>query len=81
MSFDGRQQEIDQNFDFFQSQFKRLDQEHRGEFALLRHQEIIGFFKRVEDAAAEAEQRFPDRLYSIQIVEPEPVDLGFVARA
>lgn len=81
MSADIRQHEIDQNFDFFQSQFKQLDVEHRGEYVLLRHQRIIGFYDRVEDAARDAERRFTDHLYSIQIVEPEPVDLGFVTRA
>jgi hypothetical protein len=81
MSADVRQREIDRNFDFFQNQLKQLDPAHRGAFVLLRHQEIVGIFDRVEDAAKEAEQRFSDHLYSIQIVEPEPVDLGYVTRA
>lgn len=81
MSDDLRKREIDRNFDYFQSQFKDLADAHRGEFVLLRHQEIIGIFERVEDAAHEAQTRFSDRIYSIQVVEPEPVDLGFVARA
>ncbi|WP_310475293.1 hypothetical protein [Sandarakinorhabdus sp.] len=81
MSLDARQREIDRNFDFFLSQFRQLDEGHRGEYVLLRHQQIIGFYDRVEDAASDAQQRFGDHLYSIQIVEPEPVDLGFVTRA
>jgi hypothetical protein len=81
MSDDVRKLEIDRNFDYFQSQFKDLALAHTGEFVLLRHQSIVGFFDRVEDAAHEAEARFSDRIYSIQVVEPEPVDLGFVTRA
>jgi len=81
MSASLRQIEIDRNFEYFLGQLKELDRNHRGEYALLRHQQIVGFFARVEDAAKAAEQQYPDRLYSIQVVEPEPVDLGFVARA
>lgn len=81
MSDDRRQLEIDQNFDFFQSQIRNLFEEHRGKYALLRDQRIIGFFARVEDAARAAEQQFADGIFSIQVVEPEPVDLGFFSRA
>lgn len=81
MSDDTRQREIDRNFDFFQSRIRDLYPEHQGEFALLRNQEIIGFYGHVEDAARDAGQMFPDRLFSIQVVEPEPVDLGFFSRA
>lgn len=81
MSIESRQHEIDRNFDFFQTHFNHFAADHRGEFVLLRHQSVIGYYGLVEDAARDAEQRFADGLYSIQIVEPEPVDLGFVTRA
>jgi hypothetical protein len=81
MSDDVLTQEIDRNFDYFQSRFKDLMATHSGAFVLLRHQRVVGFFDRIEDAAREAQTRFSDRIYSIQVVEPEPVDLGFVTRA
>jgi hypothetical protein len=81
MSEDARQREIDRNFDYFQSRIRDLYPAHRGEFVLLRNQEIVGFYGHVEDAARDAGHLFPDSLFSIQVVEPEPVDLGFFSRA
>jgi hypothetical protein len=50
---------------------------HRGQFALMRHGEIIGFFDRPGAANVAAHEKYPDGLYSIQEVTDEPIDLGF----
>lgn len=73
---DLRRVEIDQNYDFFQRNLKRILVRHEGEYALLRQKEIIGYYGAVGDAYRDAIARFPDRLFSIQLVTREPVELG-----
>lgn len=67
--------EVDRNYDFFQRSMSRYLPEHYGEYALLRHAELIDFFPDAGQAEARGE-RFEDGLYSIQLVDPEPVNLG-----
>ncbi len=67
--------EVEHNYDFFQRNMSEYLPKQFGRYALLRHCKIIGFF----DNATEAEERgeqFSDGLYSIQLVDPEPVNLG-----
>lgn len=67
--------EVDQNYDYFQRRMSDFLPSEFGRYALLRHRKIVGFF----DNAAQAEmrgERFPDGIYSIQLVDPDPVNLG-----
>lgn len=73
---DLRRAEIDQNYDFFQRNLKRMLSRHEGQYALLRHKEIVGYYAAVGEAYRDAVGRFPDRLFSIQLVTREPVELG-----
>jgi hypothetical protein len=67
--------EVDRNYDYFQRHMTEYLPAHYGEYALLRHCEVIGFFEDADEAEAEGEQ-FGDGIYSIQLVDPEPVNLG-----
>ena len=67
--------EVDRNYDFFQRSMTRYLPEHLGEYALLRHAEVVDFFADARIAEARGET-FADGLYSIQLVDPEPVNLG-----
>ncbi len=69
--------EVDQNFDFFQRHLAAFLPEHRDEYALIRSREIVGFYKKVGDAYREGLEKFSDRIFSIQEVTDEPIDLGF----
>lgn len=73
---DLRRAEIDQNYDFFQRSLKRILPDHEGEYALLRNREIVGYYTAVGEAYREAVSRYPDSLFSIQLVTREPVELG-----
>ncbi|MDQ3145117.1 MAG: hypothetical protein M3Q57_09625 [Pseudomonadota bacterium] len=67
--------EVERNYDFFQRSMSGFLPDHYREYALLRHCEVVGFFA----DAGKAEERgetFADGLYSIQLVDPEPVNLG-----
>lgn len=73
--------EIEGNFDAFQRQLGASLFSHRGEYALLRHGKIIAYFSDPGAALVAATTQFPDRLYSIQEVNDEPIDLGFWSHA
>ena len=73
--------EIDTNFDALQRQLYASLKSHRGEFALLRHGQIIDFFEYPGAALIAGKQRFPDALFSIQEVNDEPIDLGVWSHA
>ena len=72
------QEEVEKNFAFFQKELPHLMLTHFGEVALLRHESIIEFFDTFEDAEKCARLAFPDRLYSFQEVDDEPVRLGYI---
>lgn len=73
---DPHRDEIDHNYDFFQRNLKRMLASHEGEYALLRNRRVVGYFESVGEAYREAIGRYPDRLFSIQLVTREPVELG-----
>jgi len=43
----------------------------------MKNGEVIGFFDRPGTAYTQGISLFPDRLFSIQEVTDEPIDLGF----
>jgi hypothetical protein len=74
-------EEVDTNFDFFQRTLTAYLQEHSGEYALLRHRAVVGFYRSPGDADRAGKVQFPDGLYSIQEVADEPVNLGLYSNA
>ncbi len=72
------QKEVDQNYDFFKTQLPEFIKEHKGEFALLRHQKIIQFFPDAKDAFFFGQEEYPDDMFSIQEITNEPVRLGIM---
>ena len=75
MDFGKLSAEVDRNYDYFQRHLRDYLPGELGRYALLRHCEIVGFFDDATQAEARGEQ-FRDRLYSIQLVDPAPVNLG-----
>ena len=74
---DHLQREIDGNFDAFQRVVARHLPEHRGEWALMRHGEIVSLHPTAGQAEDAGVSAFHDDLFSIQEVTDEVVDLGF----
>lgn len=68
--------EVDLNYDYFQRNLATLMRDHGGEYAVLRSEKIIAFFRTVGEAYRSAVESFPDRIFSIQEVTDEPVHLG-----
>lgn len=69
--------EVDRNYDVFMRMLKSLLPEHRDEYALMRDGEIVDFFTKPGDAYREGLARYSDRVFSLQEITDEPIDLGF----
>jgi len=76
-----RRQEIEDNFQAFESVVATLLPDHAGEFALLSHRELIGIFPRAFDAMWEGQNRFGDGNFSVQRITTRALDLGFLSYA
>lgn len=69
--------EVDQNYDAFQRVLASILTEHRDRYALMRDRAIIDIFDTPGEANREGTRRYADRIFSIQEVTDEPIDLGF----
>jgi len=78
---DDRQTEIDRNLEFFLRELPSLLVDHRGKYALLRHQQIIAYFDTIADALSAGNSQFTDKLFSIQEVTDAATNLGFYSHA
>jgi len=68
-------EEVDRNYDYFQRHMSEFLPAEYGRYALLRAEQVVGFFESA-DAAEERGERFGDGIYSIQLVDPAPINLG-----
>jgi len=73
--------QVDQNYDYFQRTLGSLLLKHRGEFALIRDQKIVGFFIGPGEAYRAGLKQFTDELFSIQEVEDRPAEMGLISLA
>lgn len=73
--------EIDHNYDFFQRSLIKFLESHNGQYALLRSAEVIGFFAGPGEAYRFGLEQFPDKLFSVQQVTDEPVEMGLLSVA
>jgi hypothetical protein len=75
------QEEVDKNFDAFLKLLPTLLLTHRDKYALMKNQEILGYYSSAEDARVAAENFIKDGVYSIQQVTDASIDLGFFTHA
>ncbi len=73
--------EVDQNYDFFQRNLSKFLNDRSGQYALLKSKDVVEFFDGPGDAYRAGLSKFPDRVFSIQQVTSEPVELGFMSLA
>jgi hypothetical protein len=81
VSLDALDREIDANYDAFRRNLSSYLPTQSGKIALLHACQPVGFFDSVAEAARQGDKLFPDKLYSLQPVIEEPVDLGFFSHA
>ena len=68
--------EIDRNLERFLQILPSLMADHEGEYALLRHAVVVGYYPSAIDAQIAGNQRFEDRMFSIQQVATAAAELG-----
>jgi hypothetical protein len=76
-----RELEIRQNYTFFKGVVSTLMDQHAGKFALIRGQEIVGYYTLAGEAVAEGSRLFGESPFSVQRVINRPIDLGFLSHA
>ena len=69
--------EVDRNYDASVRMLSTIIADHRDQLALMRGGKIVGYNDTPRQALEAATERFPDRIFSIQEVTDEPIDLGF----
>ena len=74
-------EEIDRNLEKFLEVLPALVSEHMGQYALIRHGEILEFFNSALDAQIAGNQRFEDQIFSIQCVKETAEELGYFSYA
>lgn len=73
--------EVDRNYDFFQRHLSEFLKERAGQYALLKSESVVDFYDGPGEAYRAGLARYPNRVFSIQRVTSEPVDLGFMSLA
>lgn len=81
MSETALQQELESNYAAFKKMLPKLVKTNLGQFAVLRHQEIVKFFDSVGEADQFAIKEFNDGLFSIQEVTEKTESLGYFSYA
>ena len=74
------QKEVDQNFEVFRKELPNLAS-HHGKYALMRHGKIINFYDTLQDAYSTGAAIYDDKIFSVQLVTNQPIDLGFLSHA
>ena len=74
-----RDEEIAHNYDFLMRNLANFMPEHHGQYATIRHQQIIGFFDDPLEAVQAGRDASEDGLYSVQEVTDQFVELGVYA--
>ncbi len=78
-----QQEEVDKNYEVFQKKIERgeIDIDLYGKFALMKGGKIIDYFDSWGDANKAGDLAFKDKLYSIQHVTDNSVNLGYYSYA
>jgi hypothetical protein len=76
-----KQEEIDKNLTFFLNELPKVPSAYMGKFALIRHQEVIGYYDTAADAIASANKIYSDEIFSIQQVTNDSVNFRFYSYA
>ena len=72
------EREVERNYAAFMERIAGLLRDHReGQYALMRHQDVVEFFDSAGDAVKFGNAVYEDRLFSVQEVIGKPFDLGY----
>lgn len=72
------EREVERNYAAFMAKIAGLLRDHReGQYAVMRHQDVVEFFDSAGDAVKFGNALYEDRLFSVQEVTGKPLDLGY----
>ena len=75
-----RSKAIKENREVIRKLLSKLAENHRGQYALVRHKDIQGYYDSAWDALQAAMRLYPDdAAYSVEKIEPEPIYMGMRA--
>ena len=69
------------NREVFRAAYPTLIGDHQGRYAVYRHRELIQIFDSFRSALAYCGRAFSDRIFSIQEITAEAVDVGWFVHA
>lgn len=75
------QEEVDANFDVFRQILPSIIRDNRDKYALMKDGKILGFYSSPLDARVAAETFIADKVYSIQHVTDQSINLGYFTYA
>lgn len=75
------QGETERNYAAFMSKLPDLLESHRGEYALLHVQQVVGYYNSAAEAVMAGLTRYGAGAYSVQEVSGEVENLGFYSYA
>ncbi len=75
------QEAVDKNYAAFKDLLPELLRTHRNKFALLRDGGVVEYFDTARDAMIFGQEKFKDRLFSVQHVADVVADLGYFSHA
>jgi hypothetical protein len=76
-----KSEEIDRNLERLLKALPDLMPDHGGQYALMRHGDIVDFFSDALDAQIAGNLKFDDSIFSIQRVQDAPEQLGYFSYA
>jgi hypothetical protein len=76
-----KSEEIDRNLEKLRKVLPEIMPEHGGQYALMRHGDIVEFFPDALDAQIAGNQKFEDNIFSIQCVQTVTEQLGYFSYA
>ena len=76
-----KQLQVDTNYLAFEKLLPDLAKNHPGKFALMHDGGVIEVFDTARDANAAGSKIYPDGLFSVQLIDETPADLGFFSHA
>ena len=68
---------LEKNLEALKKKIPSLKAEDAGKFALMRNENLVKIFSKVEDAHEHASEKFKDKNYSVHMITDVPIDLGY----
>ena len=80
-TMEAKRAEIDRNLTALLGFLPEILPDRRGQYALLRNGEIVDYFATAIDAVIAGNGRFLDRMFSVQQVTDDVIELGIMSYA